>query len=156
MYSIAVGRHRTRRSSDAERAILSQKQEDFCSVGTDFINRQKNTTRTEIHKIDQNETPNIAADSSLALRVELHFSHQSCSFIDRPNQYPQLRHQIRHEKRVRKAFRASQAIAQPRQQQQHKTGKNGVAHAAEQILLTAGCEEYSEQIAPRISLFQQP
>jgi hypothetical protein len=51
--------------------------------------------------IDENETPKIAAESSIALRVELHFSHQPCSFIDRPNQHPQMRHQIRHGKRVR-------------------------------------------------------
>ena len=101
VYSIVIGRHRTRRSSDAERAISSKKQEDFCSVGTDFTNRQKNTTRTEMTHIDENETPKIAAESSIALHVELHFSHQPCSFIDRPNQHPQMRHQIRHGKRVR-------------------------------------------------------
>lgn len=53
-------------------------------------------------KVDQNETPKIAADSSIALRVELHFSHQPCSFIDCTNQHPQMRHQIRHGKRVKK------------------------------------------------------
>ena len=51
--------------------------------------------------IDENETPKIAAESSIALRVELHFSHQPCSFIDRPNQHPQMWHQIGHGKRVR-------------------------------------------------------
>jgi hypothetical protein len=77
--------------------------------------------------MDQNETPKIAPDSSIALRVELHFSHQPCSFIDCTNQHPQMRHQIRHGKRVRKAFRASHAITQP--QRQHKTVHNACSTA---------------------------
>jgi hypothetical protein len=67
---------------------------------------------TQIMHIDNDKKAKTAADSSFALGVELHFSHQPCFFIDRTNKHSQMWHQIGYGKRVSKAFRTKQTTTQ--------------------------------------------